>query len=78
MQALKGMGYAVAAGKVRVDALRDAREVLLTSSLSGVRAVVRVDGRDIGSGKPGSCATRLADKLTKVPRIASVARRGER
>ena len=78
MQALKGMGYTVAEGKVRVDALRDAREVFLTSSLSGVRPVVRIDGRDIGSGKPGSCALRLADKLTKLPRIATVARQGER
>lgn len=78
MTALKGMGYTVAEGKVRVDALRDAREVFLTSSLSGVRPVVRLDGRDIGSGRPGSCATRLADKLTKSPRIASVSRQGDR
>jgi branched-subunit amino acid aminotransferase/4-amino-4-deoxychorismate lyase len=74
MQTLKAMGYTVAEGKVRVDALRDAKEVFLTSSLSGVRPVVRLDGRDIGNGKPGSCAARLGDKLTKVPRIATVAK----
>ena len=74
MQTLKAMGYTVAEGKVRVDALRDAKEVFLTSSLSGVRPVVRLDGRDIGNGKPGSCAVRLADKLTKVPRIATVSK----
>jgi len=72
LQTLKAMGYAVGEGKVRVDALRDAKEVFLTSSLSGVRPVVRLDGRDIGNGKPGSCATRLGDKLTKVPRIVTV------
>lgn len=76
--ALKSMGYAIAEGKVRVDALRDAREVFLTSSLSGVRPVVRLDGRDIGTGRAGSCATRLADKLTKHPKIAAVGKRGER
>lgn len=72
MPVLKVMGYALVEGKLRVDALRDAKEVFLTSSLSGVRPVVRLDGRDIGNGKPGSCATRLADKLTKLPRIAAV------
>ena len=41
------------------DALLDADEVFLTNSIMQVMPVVRVERRDIGSGRPGPVAGQL-------------------
>lgn len=61
--ALRGYGLSVREARLRVDALRRADEVFLTSSVRGVRAVVRLDGRNVRSGNSGVWARRLADEL---------------
>jgi branched-chain amino acid aminotransferase len=43
------------------DELLRAEEAFLTSSLRGVAPLVRVDGRSIGEGRPGSVTRRLMD-----------------
>lgn len=41
------------------DELRQADEVFLTSSVRTVLPVVRVDGNDVGNGRPGTVTRRL-------------------
>jgi branched-subunit amino acid aminotransferase/4-amino-4-deoxychorismate lyase len=63
LEALRGQGLAIHQSKIRVLNLRHADEVFLTSSLCGVRAVLRIDGRDIRGGRPGDVTKRLEDTL---------------
>ncbi len=61
--ALRELGFSVRQSKVRIATLRAADEIFLTSSLRGVRPVVRIDGRDVRGGAPGSLTGRLAEHL---------------
>ncbi len=61
--ALREFGLSVRQSKVRIATLRAADEIFLTSSLRGVRPVVRMDGRDVRGGRPGPIARRLAERL---------------
>ena len=63
--ALRGFGLSVRQAKVRIATLRGADEIFLTSSLRGVRPVVRVDGRDVRGGDPGPISRRLAARLAE-------------
>lgn len=45
----------------RLDALLDADEAFLTSSLRGIAPLVRVGSRSIGQGRPGGVTRRVAD-----------------
>ena len=68
--ALRELGLSVRESKVRLATLRAADEIFLTSSLRGVRPVVKIDGRDVRGGAPGSLTGRLAEEL-----LASESRR---
>ena len=61
--ALRELGLSVRQSKVRIATLRAADEIFLTSSLRGVRPVVRVDGRKVRGGDPGPLTRRLAAQL---------------
>ncbi len=61
--ALRGLGLSVRQSKVRIATLRAADEIFLTSSLRGVRPVVRLDGRNVRRGDPGPTTRRLAEQL---------------
>ncbi len=63
MGVLREFGLSVRQSNVRIATLRGADEVILTSSLGGVRAVVRIDGRDVRSGVVGRVSIRLAERL---------------
>jgi branched-chain amino acid aminotransferase len=63
IEALRELGFSVRQSKVRIATLRSANEVFLTSSLSGVRPVVRIDRRSIRGGDPGPTTRRLAERL---------------
>jgi branched-chain amino acid aminotransferase len=63
IEALRTFGLSVRQSKVRMTALRSADEVFLTSSLCGVRPVVRIDARDVRGGRPGPISRRLAERL---------------
>jgi len=65
IEALRDFGFSVRQSKVRIATLRGADEVFLTSSLRGVRPVVRIDGRNVRTGGPGPVTRRLAERLTK-------------
>jgi branched-chain amino acid aminotransferase len=60
---LREFGLSVRQSKVRIASLTAADEIFLTSSLRGVRPVVRLDGRDVRGGRPGPIARRLAERL---------------
>jgi len=64
IDALRTFGLSVRQSKVRIATLRSADEVFVTSSLRGVRPVIRIDGRDVRGGGPGPIATRLTAALT--------------
>jgi branched-subunit amino acid aminotransferase/4-amino-4-deoxychorismate lyase len=53
-------------GKLRLERLERAREAFLTSSLVGVRPLVRFEGRAIGSGAPGPLTRRLAVEVARL------------
>jgi len=61
--ALRELGLSVRQSKVRIATLRAADEIFLTSSLRGVRPVVRIDGRNVRGGDPGPITRRLAEQL---------------
>jgi len=61
--ALRAFGLSVRLSKVRLPALRAADDIFLTSSVNGVRPVVRVDGKDVRGGQPGPTSRRLAERL---------------
>jgi branched-subunit amino acid aminotransferase/4-amino-4-deoxychorismate lyase len=63
IESLRAVGLSVRLSKVRIATLRAADEVFLTSSLSGVRPVVRIDARDVRGGRPGPIARGLAERL---------------
>jgi branched-subunit amino acid aminotransferase/4-amino-4-deoxychorismate lyase len=63
LRLLKRLGFAARTSKVRVPALRAADEVLITSSVRGVRPVISIDGRSVGGGVPGKTSRRLAAAL---------------
>lgn len=56
-------GWTVHTGKLRLWRLREAEEAFLTSSVRGVRPLVAVDGRRLGSGHPGPLTRWLAGRL---------------
>jgi len=62
---LRTFGLSVRQSKGRIATLRAASEVFLTSSLSGVRPVVRIDARNVRAGDPGPISRRLAARLTE-------------
>jgi branched-chain amino acid aminotransferase len=63
IEALRAFGLSVRQAKVRFATLQRASEVFLTSSLCGVRPVVRIDSRDVRGGSAGPIARRLSERL---------------
>lgn len=66
IRAAKDLGIAVHETRVRLKRLREADEAFLTSSLSGLRPLIRVDGRCVGTGEPGPITGRLASRLRSI------------
>lgn len=53
-------------GRVRLQRLRGAQEAFLTNSLCGVRPLVRVDGRNVGTGRGGPITRRIAGAVARM------------
>ena len=70
--ALRAAGLTVHQSKVRIVTLRGADEVFLTSSLTGVRAVLKIDGRNVHRGKPGPVTKRVAEALHASSRVVAM------
>jgi len=66
IEAARRLGYEVCETRVRLPRLRRASEAFLTSSLRGVRPLVRVDGRPVGDGSPGGSTRRIAQEVERL------------
>jgi len=66
LEAARSLGLAVHEGKLRLRRLEQAREAFLTSSLAGVRPLVRYNGRPIGTGSPGPVTRRLSQEVQSI------------
>jgi len=65
LDAAREQGWTVHEGKLRLPRLRRATEAFLTSSLCGVRPLVRFDGRPVGSGRPGAGTRSIAERVER-------------
>ncbi len=66
IRASRELGYAVHEGRLRVDRLVRAQEAFVTSSLGGVRPLVRLDGRAIGRGVPGGVTRAIQEAVARM------------
>ena len=64
--AARALGFAVHETKLRLPRLRRAGEAFLTSSLRGVRPLVRFEGAAVGTGRPGRWTGRIAEEVRKL------------
>lgn len=60
LRAAREGGCRVHEGKVRLVRLERAREAFLTSSVRGIRPLIRWNGRPVGSGEPGPVTRSIA------------------
>jgi D-alanine transaminase len=63
LELAKKAGIPVREEAMTVDAFRKANEVFLVGTLSDVMPIVKVDGKDVGNGKPGPVSLRLFKAL---------------
>lgn len=81
MRAAAEAGRIVHVGKVRLERLRHAEEAFLTSSLRGIRPLIRFEGRPVGNGRPGKWTRRMAEAVARMRQTgcddAKVAAEGE-
>jgi branched-subunit amino acid aminotransferase/4-amino-4-deoxychorismate lyase len=67
--AAREMGLVIHEGKLRLPRLYGADEAFLTSSVRGVRPLLRVDGRVVGSGRPGPVTRDISRRVDASRRV---------
>jgi branched-subunit amino acid aminotransferase/4-amino-4-deoxychorismate lyase len=63
MCAAKDLGIDTHETRVRRERLARSDEAFLTSSLSGLRPLVRIDGRAVGTGRQGPVTRAISDQV---------------
>src|SRR5262245_37166534 len=58
-----GAGIECVIGDTSLTQLYAAEEVFVTGTMGGIAPVIRIDGRQIGDGRPGPLTAKLADLL---------------
>jgi len=76
LAAARGLGLPVHEGRVRLVRLERAGEAFLTSSLRGLRPLVRFRGRPVGSGRPGPLTGRIAARVAQARRTGQISPAG--
>ena len=71
LTAARALGLGVHETRVRIPRLRRATEAFLTSSLRGVRPLVRFERRAVGTGDPGAVTSRIAEEVGRLRRAGS-------
>jgi branched-subunit amino acid aminotransferase/4-amino-4-deoxychorismate lyase len=64
--AARKMGLSVHEGCVRWKRLAGADEAFLTSSVRGIRPLVRLEGKPVGGGTPGTVTRRIAAEVARI------------
>ena len=64
--AARQMGRSVHEGRLRLARLERANEAFLTSSVRGVRPLVRFQGRPVGNGRPGALTLQLSAAVARI------------
>jgi 4-amino-4-deoxychorismate lyase len=70
LRASRGLGVPTHEGKLRLRRLERAGEAFLTSSVRGLRPLVRLDGRPIGAGAPGPITRLLQAEARRLRGLA--------
>jgi branched-subunit amino acid aminotransferase/4-amino-4-deoxychorismate lyase len=65
LTAARALGCPVHECRLRLPRLEGAREAFLTSSLRGLRPLVRFEGRAVGAGRPGPLTRRIAAEVAR-------------
>jgi branched-chain amino acid aminotransferase len=66
IRAAWNLGVTVHEGKVRLARLERAEEAFLTSSVRGIRPIVRFEGAPVGRGIPGPVATSIRREVERI------------
>lgn len=66
LKAAKTCGIKVGSGRLQLEDLRQSEEAFLTNSLIGIIPLTAVQGRPIGSGRPGPLTQRLSKSYEKL------------
>jgi branched-subunit amino acid aminotransferase/4-amino-4-deoxychorismate lyase len=66
LEAARRLGLPVHVGKTRLRRLERAGEAFLTSSVRGVRPLVRFQGKPVGGGKPGPVTRAIAAEVERL------------
>jgi len=70
LAAARNLGLAVHEGRVKLQKLERAREAFLTSSVRGVRPLVRYGNRPLGGGSPGPTTLKIVEEVANLRRVA--------
>ena len=70
LEVASALGIAVELRDVKEHELYEADEVFISSSIREVLAVVRIEGRAVGDGRPGSLTRRLHDAFRRRVAVA--------
>lgn len=77
LEAARSTGMVVHEGKVRLVRLKTADEAFLSSSVRGIRPLVRFEGRAVGDGEPGPITRALAENVWSLRRVGFPSPAGE-
>lgn len=62
----KDLGYKTSVKKFKKQSLYNADEVFMTGTAAEITPIVKLDGKKIGSGKPGSTTRELTEEYKKI------------
>jgi len=66
LRAAEELGLRLRVGRVPLRRLEEAGEAFLTSSLAGIRPLIRFEGRPVGGGSPGPLTRAVAAGVAKI------------
>jgi branched-subunit amino acid aminotransferase/4-amino-4-deoxychorismate lyase len=75
LEAARGLGVVIHEGKVRLRRLETADEAFLTSSVRGVRPLIRFEGRPVGRGAPGPITRAVAARVADLRKVGTASNR---
>jgi branched-subunit amino acid aminotransferase/4-amino-4-deoxychorismate lyase len=71
LEAARALGIVIHEGKLRLKKLETADEAFLSSSVRGVRPLVRFEGRPVGRGLPGPITRAIADRVAVLRKVGT-------